>query len=628
MTTSPSDRRARHRRGAEQKEAVARSVKRREGRPPPLPTAPRLDSAGGARASRALAIGLGALVAARAGLTFAPGMWAWGFNAARFLPIAGWTMAALAALALAPPLARRLEPRLAALGDSLARRAFPEAVVLVALTAALVALLPDRVWLVGDFLLRLGCARGQIPVDLVFPQALPLDVFLHHHFPVILQSMDVADTNTWERVLGAAEAGALAALAIVFGRELGLSGAALVAAFASVCATGLLGMFTGYGKGFVELTVLTVGAGVAALRFARTGRGAWWMAIAIIAALAVHRSAITLLLLPPVAGVLWWRAHGARAAAASLPRLAALAAPFLAAGLFSSQLIASMKVTDAAHLAPTGRSPGAIAGAAFAPMHLLEILNLIGQETPLLLLAPIVALAPGSALAARRREWVVLLALVVPALLILLFVHPRQGLFRDYDVFAPSLVSLALASALLFGDTLRATPARAWLVPALALVTAGAALEHLLLQNQITAGFHRIEAYLEGPPRRSDTERALLWSFVAERQLALDRRDQAVASFAKAADFAPSPRILLEWALAEEDRHDWAAAREVYRKLVARSPEATVGWLGIANNSVNLADRAEAWRAAMIARQLEPSRPEAIGILNMLARGDSLHVVP
>jgi tetratricopeptide (TPR) repeat protein len=580
------------------------------------------DTAAASRAALALAVILALLAAARVSLAFVPGMAAWGFNALRFVPAIGWPLWALSALALIPPLARPVAARLAGAGDFAARRPFAAGAVLALAAAALVLALPDHLWLMGDFLLRLGCARGQIPVEIVFPQALPLDIFLHHHVAIMLSSMGVAEPSAWERTLGAIEVAALAASVVALVREMGLSGAPAAAALAAVVCTGLLGLYTGYPKGFVELTLFTVMAAWLSLRVSRDGRGAWPLAIVIAAALAAHRSALALLALPPVAGALWWRVSRARSAASRASTLVALVAPFVAAALLSPQLVASMKVTDVQHLAPAGRSPGAIAAAAFAPAHLVELLNLFGQMTPLLFAAPVLALVLGRALAPRRREWGVLLALVIPAVLLLLFIHPRQGLFRDYDVFAPSLAALALATAMLAAEVLRGAPARAWLVTPLLLATVAPALEYLLLQNRVDPGLARVEAYLTGPPRRSDTETALTWSFVAERQLALGRKDDAVASFAKAAALAPGPRILLEWAMAEEDRHDWAAAREVYRTLARRNPQFPDAWLGIATTSMNLGERAEAYRCALVARQLDPTRPEADELLRKLAQED------
>src|SRR5262249_39816297 len=151
---------------------------------------------------------------------------------------------------------------------------------------------------------------------------------------------------------GAFEASVLAWFAVDFARSLGFRGVAAAAATATIALTGLLGMFTGYGKGLVELTLLTVVAGVLALRLVREGRGAWPLAVAISVAPTVHRSAIALLAVPPVAGSLVLPAQSSRSQARRASTLAALGAPFIVAALFSSRLIAAMKVTDAKHLAP------------------------------------------------------------------------------------------------------------------------------------------------------------------------------------------------------------------------------------------------------------------------------------
>src|SRR5262249_5213565 len=134
------------------------------------------------RAALALWVVLAVLLAARAALAFVPSMWFWGLNVQRFLaPLPAWGPWALALLALIPPLARPLAPFLGRIGDELSR---PRGAAVAALCAALLVLaFPDRVRFVGDFLLRQGTVEQAGQPAVLFPQALPLDVFLHYRLP-------------------------------------------------------------------------------------------------------------------------------------------------------------------------------------------------------------------------------------------------------------------------------------------------------------------------------------------------------------------------------------------------------------------------------------------------------------
>ena len=112
------------------------------------------------RAALALWLTLAALTAARAALSFVPSMWGWGLDLLRFIaPAPGWTLWAVAALALVPALARRALPALEALGRALDSSAALAYGAWGAGAAALAWAFPDRLRFVGDFLLRFGTAE-------------------------------------------------------------------------------------------------------------------------------------------------------------------------------------------------------------------------------------------------------------------------------------------------------------------------------------------------------------------------------------------------------------------------------------------------------------------------------------
>src|SRR5207247_9952690 len=120
-----------------------------------------------------------------------------------------------------------------------------------------------------DFVMRMGAALGNIPTDFVFPQALPLDLLLHHDLPAAIHA---PDPTLVERVLGAAEAALAAMLSLAFTRALRLRGAGPSAAAAVAVLGGYLGLFTRYGKAAREIAVLPLAGAVVVLRFALVGK--------------------------------------------------------------------------------------------------------------------------------------------------------------------------------------------------------------------------------------------------------------------------------------------------------------------------------------------------------------------
>ena len=117
---------------------------------------------------------------------------------------------------------------------------------------------PGRRVLTGDLLLRRrAIEEGKLPQH-IFPQALPLDVLLHHTFPrALFQSLSFAPSYT-ARLWGALDVAVLVAAAIGFARAMRWTGATAFAVVAAIVFGGTLGLCTGYGKSLAELAVLVV----------------------------------------------------------------------------------------------------------------------------------------------------------------------------------------------------------------------------------------------------------------------------------------------------------------------------------------------------------------------------------
>jgi hypothetical protein len=215
--------------------------------------------------------GLAVLALARVVLGATPGMWAWGLNLHRFLPpLLAWLPWAVAAAMLVPPVARRLEPLCARMGETIVRGAPPASVAIAAAAALLVWLMPDRARFVGDFLIRQGTVEEAIRPSQVWPQALPLDVLLHYTLPLAVPEGPHRRQRCCPSAgrVGAALAALAAPRALRFAARRGGAAAPLPAFFNCT-----LGLFTGYNKAFTEMVVLAAAAASASPRSAR-GAGA------------------------------------------------------------------------------------------------------------------------------------------------------------------------------------------------------------------------------------------------------------------------------------------------------------------------------------------------------------------
>lgn len=563
------------------------------------------------RAAAALGATLVALVALRALASALSGMTLWGVNLPRFLsPAMAWGPWLVAAMALVPAVGRTLERPVAAAGDGMARAPWIAAAVAAVLLVALVWVLPERVGFVGDFLLRLGTADNAMPPREVFPQALPLDVALHYHLPRWVAHGGL-DTYAISRLVGAVEGALLAALAVGFARTLGLVGAPAVAAVALTALGGWLGLYNGYAKAFGELVLLTVATGVFGLRVVRHGTGWTALGVSVALALLVHRSALGLLPALALAIALGLRRHRPRDARGWAWVAGAIAPPLAALAAVGPKVLATLRGVDVSvHLAPpeVARAGGPLA-AAFAGTRPADFASLAFGLAPLALAVPVLLVALGRALP-RRSECALLGVLALPFVAIAPLLHPAQGLFRDWDDFAATAAAVALLAAWLVAETLRAAPRRAWIGTAAALVAAAATAQWLAVGSDLPRGLRRVEAFVTEPPRRTDAERGKTWDFLGIRDAQLQRWDQAAVAMAHAAETVPSPRVLLQWAMAEEMRGHLAESQRVFRRALAAHDD-ELGWAGLARVSLELGDAAEAARAAAALERLRPGSPQA-----------------
>jgi hypothetical protein len=579
-------------------------------------------SARGERATLVLWAALAALAALRAALTFAPGMWLWSLNVQRFLsPAWAWIPWLPAALALLPPLARRLLPALGRAGDAAARRPALATPAWMAGAAVLTWALPDRVRFVGDFLLRQGAIEEDVRPASVFPQALPLDVFLHVRLPVLLMAWLHVDGAHATRLIGALEAALLAAVAVAFARAMSLRGAAAVAVTATVLFGGSLAVYTGYSKSLTELALLTGATGVFALSLVREGRGLVPLGVCVALGLLLHRSALGFL---PVAALAvgWTLADPARRRVVLRPAGAfAMALPAVALAAVAPRMLATLTHGDVAvHLASDEVvRGGGLLGTMIAGARGTDLVSLVVLLSPLALGAPVALAALGRP--PRGRELVLLLVLAAPFVALLLVIHPAQGMFRDWDDFAETGVALCMVTAWVVGESLRAAPRHAWVAVAVTLGVAAPAVQWMAHQTDTARGMERVRAFLREPPPRSEAERGKTWDYLGIREYRLEHWDMAAQAFGEAARTVPSPRILTQLAQAELQRGNAAGARVAFERVVARDSADVFAWTQLAGVAMQQGDTATMRRAATAILRVRPGDPDGMGILRVLGSG-------
>jgi hypothetical protein len=612
--------------------------RRRAGGPSAAAAAARAGEPGAERAAFALWLALAFLVAARAVLAFTPGMWIWSLNLQRFmLPPLGWGLWAIAAAALIPAIARAFEGVATRAGDALSGGRVWPALLATLFVTLWVAGSPDNARFVGDFLLRQGTVEVSGKPSVLFPQALPLDVFIHYTVPAALQKAGIASANETARWLGMIEAALLTWFAIRFVRVLGLRGPAALAALSVVVCGGYLGMFTGYSKSLAELVVVAVALAAFGVRLAREGRGALALGVTLAIGFLLHRAA-AIFVIP--AAVAWgWGAQQLdretwRRAASATATLLAIALPVGALALSAPRIVSTVLNVDAAvHLAPGGVRRVGVLAAALAGPRLTDFLSLVLMLSPIALAVLVAAVAgrtapPATAAAATREDAVraehatrsVLATLALPLVMLAPFIHPAQGLFRDWDDFAATGMTVSLLAAFALGRLLDRAGARRWVAVTATAATFSATAQWLATNASADEGLARARAIATEPPDREESERAGVWDYLGVRMFRLGRWPESAEAFSHAAGFAPSPRMLQEWAMAETMAGQFREAQQVYHRLIDKDPRNVSAWLGLATVASRIPDVDDSFRAAEKLLELDPANATGRQLMDYLRK--------
>jgi hypothetical protein len=536
---------------------------------------------------------------------FTPGSWLWGVDALRYL--ASWGLVSLAVVA-AWTLALLWSGR--ARAGALPSGLPPTALAALAV-ALLVYLLPDRTLFVGDAVLRVHAVSTGVSPDAFFPQANPLDVVTHWSVPRFLYEKWSVPPVLWHRLLGAGEAALLAVLALRFARLVAPAGAPALAVASVVFFGGWLTLFTGLGKAFTELVVLTVAVGITGLVALRGGRRRVLLCLLVAAALLFHRSALALV--PAAAWVLWQTRENPNGKPRPFLDRWCWLLPVLAVLAQARRLWSSFTGVDAANF---GLAPVGDRGSVLSPIHGLDLLQAFLFLVPAL---PLLLLRPGPA--SRRQETIFLWILAVPFLLMALFYLPPQGIFRDYDGIAAAGIALALVLAHRLGRGL--APGRGAVAIAILLWCALPSEWWLILQADRERALARVEQLASGPPARAALVRAHTWDFLGTVRFEAGQFEASKNAYARAVEVAPSPRYLAAWAEAAYRSGDGEQAERAYGQLLERLSEDQVrlrvlGHLGLARAAGRRGDYEAVQQHLDAVLEIEPGNSHALRLQEWL----------
>src|SRR5262249_36082853 len=150
------------------------------------------------------------------------------------------------------------------------------------------------------------------------------------------------------------------------------------------------------------------------------------------------------------AGVTWLGRERARGAWRRPQTILAFAIPLVTLAIMIPRIVAIVQRFDTVHFASaTVAAEGGVFAAALQGTRPLDLLNLALLVSPLAPLVPVLALSLGRKAYDRpaAAEAVLLWLLALPFLVVMPFLHPVQGMVRDWDDFAATGVAISLLTA-------------------------------------------------------------------------------------------------------------------------------------------------------------------------------------
>ncbi len=471
-------------------------------------------------------------------------------------------------------------------------------ILALALPPLLCLSLPDRTGFLGDFLERRGSIEGA-RYAAMFPQSLFLDRWIQGRLlPLLATSLDL---DRAARFLGATSYLALLAIAARGSAAFGLRGLWRVVAVTLLGVGGIACLFTGYSRDTVEFMPLELALCFAlAARARRPARLTPWPELLLLALECLHRMAIVLIVPYLVVTLQALRASGGswRRSPPWLLAALALVAGSLALAPRYLRVFATFDLTyHAGWLAARG------GGIPFLDWsHDAGVLNALTILAPAAWLA--LLLLAGPLERSGRALDVALAAIWIP---VVLLVRPQQGIFRDFDVYAPMALALSFVGVRQLARLDRIRPRLARSLGALSAISSVQGMLALMLVAASPAATDaRVWAAIDDPATPA-IHRAQMLDYLADGfSLAQDYR-RAADLYARSVELAPTVRRLVSAGTSFADAGDYGRARGYFARLIAIDSTSVLGWCGYAATSLQLPDSAEARRSIERLRALTAS---------------------
>jgi len=503
-------------------------------------------------------------------------MWLWGMNVQRFLgTIPGWGLWVLMVVAF---VAATFWTRWTIHITKWHVAGFTAGVGLVVLA------FPDRTGFLGDFMLREGTIASSNSFAEAFPQALPLDSFLHADLPRFCSSLFGASTTLVSRLTGIVEAILFAVIAVLFASVTSRTPADQFSAASLLVFGGYLAMFTGLSKAASEQCLFLAAFVAFGLLALRSNSFLLPAGCALALSLLIHRSSLVLILPACYLYVVTYR----RSRVEPLLIAAALTPVFALVAVFPrvSEILRSFDVPHHVVAPELGL---------LGPLRLLDIVNVGLVLSPLSLF--IIPLLIRHCLERGDRETRFLILLCVAYLPLLLLAIPQQGYFRDWDVFAPMGVALSLLTAWLVATRPGGTGRHANVSVLVAVIAILSTLQWLIHFSDPVRGVARVRAYVSAQPRRSDRDLGKTWEYLGFKYSAMGLATHSADAFEAAAGFTPHRYLFIAWLLAELDTEDLVGGMRATEELTERFPEYPLGWYAYARVAAQSGDTLRAHQA-------------------------------
>jgi hypothetical protein len=207
------------------------------------------------------------------------------------------------------------------------------------------------------------------------------------------------------------------------------------------------------------------------------------------------------------------------------------------------------------------------------PDRLLDLVNALALLTPLGILGCV--LAPFVIRRERLEECLAIASVAFPMALLLVFVRPQQGVFRDLDVLAPGAVAVGFVAAWAIGRTIERDRSGGGLAVAVATACFSCTIAWLALLHDPSRGMAWVRGFTTPEARRSPIERALTWDYLGFRAVEKLQWQQAADAWRATSDVIATARTLSQLAMAETMLGQLEDARSNFRRAVKLDPELT-----------------------------------------------------